>query len=116
MASIKPRLLDKNIRIPRRPAGLMHQLMTIMVDRFMALRQPLLERFDGWRIELLDPRNLYEDWMAVMNYTSDLRRLERLCDEQITALKAWQAETDTIILRCALTTWLNTCNGYRNLR
>ena len=95
VASIKPRLLDKNVRIPRRPAGLMHQLMTLMVDRFLALRQPLLERFDTWRTDLLDPRNPYEDWMAVMNYTSDLRKLERLCDEQITALMAWQEETDT---------------------
>ena len=95
VASIKPRLLDKSVRIPQRPAGLMHQLMTVMVDRFMALRQPLLARFDTWRVDLLDPRNPYEDWMAVMNYTSDLRKLERLCDEQITALQAWQEETDT---------------------
>lgn len=95
VAKIKPRLLDKVIRIPRRPAGLMHLLMTIMVDRFMATREPLLERFDKWRSELLDPKNPYEDWMDIMNYTSDLRKLERLCDEQITALQSWQEDTDT---------------------
>ena len=94
VATIKPRLLDKMVRIPRRPAGLMHQLMTIMVDRFMATREPLLERFDRWRTELLDPRNPYEDWMEIMNYTSDLRKLERLCDEQITALQLWQEDTE----------------------
>jgi magnesium transporter len=91
---VKPSLLQKSIRIPRRPAGLMHLLMTHMVDRFMAIREPLLERFDKWRTELLDPSNQFDDWMKVMNYTSDLRRLERLCDEQITALQAWQADTD----------------------
>jgi len=95
VAMVKPRLIDKVIRIPRRPAGLMHQLMTIMVDRFMATRKPLLERFDKWRSELLDPKNPYEDWMDIMNYTSDLRKLERLCDEQITALQSWQEDTDT---------------------
>lgn len=95
VGTIKPRLLDKNIRIPRRPAGLMHQLMTVMVDRFMALRQPLLERFDIWRMELLDPRNPFQDWMTVLSYTSDLRKLERLCDEQITALQSWEEDTDT---------------------
>lgn len=93
VASIKPRLLDKNVRIPLRPAGLMHQLMTVMVDRFLALRQPLLERFDLWRTSLLDPKSPHQDWMAVMNYTSDLRKLERLCDEQITALESWQVDT-----------------------
>ena len=95
VSQVKPRLLNKTIRIPRRPAGLMHQLMTIMVDRFLAVREPLLKRFDQWRIDLLDPKNPFEDWMSVMNYTSDLRKLERLCDEQITALQMWQEDTDT---------------------
>ncbi|MDR9437196.1 MAG: magnesium transporter CorA family protein [Thiohalophilus sp.] len=92
---IKPRLLDKTVRIPRRPAGLMHQLMTYMVDRYLALREPLLERYDEWRRDLLDPRHDFSDWLAVMDYTSDLRKLERLCDEQITALQAWREDTDT---------------------
>lgn len=95
VATVKPRLLDKQVRIPRRPAGLMHLLMTIMVDRFMATREPLLERFDQWRTNLLNPKHPFEDWMMVMNYTSDLRKLERLCDEQLTALQAWQEDTDT---------------------
>jgi magnesium transporter len=95
VAKIKPRLLNKTVRIPRRPAGLMHLLMTIMVDRFLALREPLLQHFDAWRTDLLDPKHPFEDWMSVMNYTSDLRRLERLCDEQITALKGWQEDTNT---------------------
>jgi len=95
VAHIKPRLLDKTVRIPRRPAGLMHLLMTTMVDRFLAVREPLLERFDDWREELLDPNSPFNDWMPVMSYTSDLRKLERLCDEQIRALRAWQEDTET---------------------
>jgi len=92
---VKPRLLDKTVRIPRRPAGLMHQLMTYMVDRYLALREPLLDRYDEWRRDLLDPRRDFSDWMAVMDYTSDLRKLERLCDEQLSALRAWREDTDT---------------------
>lgn len=92
---IKPRLLDKTVRIPRRPAGLMHQLMTYMVDRYLALREPMLDRYEEWRRDLLDPRSGFSDWMAVMDYTSDLRKLERLCDEQITALQTWREDTDT---------------------
>ena len=95
VSEIKPRLLNKSVRIPRRPAGLMHLLMTIMVDRYMALREPLIQRYDNWRRDLLDPRNTFDDWMAILNYTSDLRKLERLCDEQVQALAAWQEETAT---------------------
>ena len=95
VAKITPRLLDRAGRIPRRPAGLMHLLMTYMVDRFLALRQPLLARFDSWRMDLLDPHKDFDDWRAIMDYTSDLRKLERLCDEQITALQTWREDTDT---------------------
>jgi len=95
VAQVKPRLLNKSVRIPRRPAGLMHLLMTIMVDRYLALREPLIQRFDAWREQLLDPRNPFSDYMSVLNYTSDLRQLERLCDEQIQALASWQEATDT---------------------
>jgi len=95
VAQVKPRLLNKSVRIPRRPAGLMHLLMTIMVDRYLALRDPLIQRFDAWREALLDPRNPFSDYMSVLNFTSDLRKLERLCDEQLQALASWQEETDT---------------------
>jgi magnesium transporter len=95
VAMVKPKLLDMKVRIPRRPAGLMHLLMTIMVDRFLALRNPLSERFESWRNELLDPTSPFDDWMTVMNYTSDLRKLEHLCEEQMEALQNWRENTST---------------------
>jgi magnesium transporter len=95
VSKVKPRLLDKAVRIPKRPAGLMHLLMTIMVDRFLALRKPLTERFEHWRDDLLDPRSPYDDWMTIMSYTSDLRKLEQLCEEQIDALQGWREDTFT---------------------
>ena len=95
VAKVKPRLLDKAVRIPKRPAGLMHLLMTIMVDRFLALRKPLTERFEQWRDDLLDPKSPFDDWMTIMNYTSDLRKLEQLCEEQIDALQGWREDTST---------------------
>ena len=95
VSKVKPRLLDKAVRIPKRPAGLMHLLMTIMVDRFLALRKPLTERFEQWRDDLLDPRSPFDDWMVVMNYTTDLRKLEYLCEEQISALQSWREDTAT---------------------
>lgn len=95
VAKIKPRLMDKAVRIPKRPAGLMHLLMTIMVDRFLALRKPLTSRFEQWRDELLDPSGSFKDWMTVMSYTTDLRKLANLCEEQIDALQEWREDTFT---------------------
>ncbi|MGD9000242.1 MAG: magnesium transporter CorA family protein [Granulosicoccaceae bacterium] len=94
-AQVKPRLLEKTLRIPVRPVGMMHLLLTAMVDRFLALREPLTLRFETWRNELLDPQNPFEDWMTVLNHTSYLRKLEYLCDEQHHALMAWREDTET---------------------
>jgi len=90
---MKPRLLNKSIRIPTSPIALVHLLIRIMVDRFLALREPLLSRFDEWRKDLLDPEHPFDDWMTIMSYTSDLRKLERLCEEQVNALLLWREET-----------------------
>jgi len=94
VTQIKPRLLDKSLRAPAHPISLTHILMRVMVDRFLALRTPLIARFDEWRKDLLDPEHPFEDWVTIMSYTSDLRRLERLCEEQINALQMWREDTE----------------------
>jgi len=93
VTQIKPRLLNKSIRVPNHPVALVQLLMRIMVDRFLGLRTPLLSRFDEWRNDLLDPEHPFDDWMTIMAYTRDLRKLERLCEEQVNALQLWHEET-----------------------
>jgi magnesium transporter len=88
------RMLNKAGRIPKRPVGLMHAILAKMVDRFLSLREPLLEQLDTWRRDLLDPNNPFDDWMAVMQHNSYLRRLAMLCDEQHDAVIGWREHTD----------------------
>lgn len=92
--AVQQHLLKKAGRIPQRPVGLMHLILAKMVDRFLSLREPLLEQLDNWRRDLLDPNNPFDDWMAVMQNTSYLRRLAMLCDEQHDAVIAWREHTD----------------------
>lgn len=94
VGQIKPRLLNKTVRIPKRAVGMMHLLLTAMVDRFLELREPLTLRFETWRTDLLDPKHPFNDWMTVLNHTRYLRKLEQLCDEQHVALQSWQEDTD----------------------
>ena len=88
------RMLNKAGRIPKRPVGLMHAILAKMVDRFLSLREPLLVQLDTWRRDLLDPNNPFDDWMAVMQRNSYLRRLAMLCDEQHDAVIGWREHTD----------------------
>lgn len=92
--TVLERVLKRAGRIPQRPVGLMHSILARMVDRFLLLREPLLEQLENWRRDLLDPNNPFEDWMAVMQNNSYLRRLAMLCDEQHDAVIAWRENTD----------------------
>jgi magnesium transporter len=94
---VKQRLLDRQGRIPRRPYGLMHQIMSTMVDRFLAMREPLSVQLDRWRSELLDPSHPNSDWMALMTYQIQLRSLSLLCEGQEDAITLWREETKAVM-------------------
>ena len=91
--AVKARLLNKQGRVSRRTFGLMHQIMSAMVDRFLAMREPLTEQLQRWRHDLLDPHHPYSDWMALMDYQSQLRTLSLLCEGQEDAIIQWREET-----------------------
>lgn len=90
---IKERLLNHTGRVPTDPAGLMQHILNAMVDRFLALREPLTLQMEDWANQLLDPRHPFNDWYVVMGHRSQLRRLEILCEEQEDALLAWRDNT-----------------------
>ncbi|MDP2433370.1 MAG: magnesium transporter CorA family protein [Pseudomonadota bacterium] len=87
---VKERLLGQSGRVPVDPAALMHLILNAMVDRFLALREPLTEHMEVWADRLLDPRKQFSEWYQVMGHRSQLRRLEILCDEQEDALVTWR--------------------------
>ena len=90
---VKTRLLSKQGRVSRRTFGLMHQIMNTMVDRFLAMREPLTGQLERWRHDLLDPHHPYSDWMELMDYQSQLRSLSLLCEGQEDAIQQWREET-----------------------
>ena len=90
IANVKRRLLESNIRLPSRPASLLHLILNAMIDRFLAMREPLTDVLDAWRDALLDPQNPFTDWHAVLEYRKQLRKLEMLCESQEDALSEWR--------------------------
>lgn len=74
-------------RLPQRPEELLLRLLNGMVDRYLELRQPLTDRLDQWQRELLDPRGPFDDWTALLDVRTEVRRLENLCEEQQDAVQ-----------------------------
>jgi magnesium/cobalt transport protein CorA len=95
IATVSKCLLERAGRAPKLAAELMLLVLHAMVDRFMAMREPLAERLEEWQDALLDPTNPFDDWMSLMRQRNRLRRLERMCDEQADAVDAWREQTGT---------------------
>lgn len=91
--AVRGRLSNRQGRIPARPVGLMHLILTNMVDRFLQMREPLTEQLETWRRDLLDPGHPFDDWLALMNHRSQLRQLELLCEGQEDAITVWRDTT-----------------------
>jgi magnesium transporter len=94
VSTLQARLLDAgtNHRLPARPDELMLRLLNGMVDRYLALRQPLTDQLERWQRELLDPRRPFRDWVALLDTRRELRKLENLSEEQLDALQEWRDE------------------------
>ncbi|VCU69195.1 Magnesium transport protein CorA [Pigmentiphaga humi] len=73
-------------RPPAGPAELMLRLLNGMVDKYLALRQPLTRQLDRWQRELLNPNGRFRNWLALLDARIVLRRLENTCEEQYDAL------------------------------
>ncbi len=78
------------VRPPSRPEDLMLRLLNAMVDRYLALRQPLTDQLDRWQRELLDPKRTFSNWYALLDARIELRKLENLCEEQHDALQEFR--------------------------
>ncbi len=94
---VRQRLLTQDCRIPARPVGLMHLVLTAQIDRFLSMREPMSEQLERWRRDLLDPNHPFDDWMTLMNYGSQLRKMQMVFEEQDEAISAWREDTDVEI-------------------
>ncbi|MDX1594602.1 MAG: magnesium transporter CorA family protein [Gammaproteobacteria bacterium] len=97
IATVRERVASGTGRIPLRPVGLMHLILNTVVDRFLARRDPLAGQLAEWREALLDPKNPFDDWLALLQFGSQLRQLATLCEEQSDALGRWEEDTGTEI-------------------
>ena len=100
-----------NLRLPATPLELMLRIVNALVDRYLALRQPLTRQLDRWQRELLDPTHPYHNWLSLLDARVQLHRLENLCEEQYDALQELRdatldrsdmhqtAPTDTLLVR-----------------
>lgn len=88
------RIIDRSVaRIPNTPIGMAHFILDVMVDRYLAIREPVGQAFDELQGALLDPDSPFNDWKALLNTRKQARKLEALSDGQLETLDAWRRQT-----------------------
>lgn len=89
---IKIRLQESGRRYPTQIKALVHTLLNAVVDDYMALRTPLSQQFLYWQGRLLDDNKRFNDWFALMDFKTNIRQLESLCEEQLDTLEQWRED------------------------
>lgn len=84
------RLTESGRRQPNQAIGLLLQILNAIVDNFLALRNPLTERFNRWQSRLLDEKYSFTQWKGLLDFKSDLRQINMICEEQQDTLGDWR--------------------------
>ncbi|WP_028081004.1 magnesium transporter CorA family protein [Solimonas soli] len=84
------RLLDSRLKPPPSPLLLAHQILDAMIDRFLAIKEPMANVLTEMQDDLLDPSTPMTDWRRLLEARKEVRRLEALAESQIEALDAWR--------------------------
>lgn len=90
MKRVRERLCDVKLKPPSSPLLLAHLMIDTMVDRFLAVREPMAELLTELQDNLLDPHETSTDWRVLLQGRKEVRRLEALSESQLEALDAWR--------------------------
>jgi len=87
------RLLDGRLKPPGSPLLLAHYILDTMIDRFLAMKEPMANALTTMQDDLLDPATPRTNWRLLLDARKQVRRLEALTESQIEALDAWRRGT-----------------------
>lgn len=84
--AVKRKFCEIKLRFPSTPFGLVHVILDLMVDRYMSVTDQLEKRLESISDDLVDPKNPFEDWQALLAYRKQAHTLELICGKNIDAL------------------------------
>lgn len=90
LSRVRQRLLDGRVKSPASPFRLVQLVLDMMIDRYLAIREPLDDAVNTLQDNLLDPHETLDDWRALLDARRQMRLLQRLSDGQQDAMDAWR--------------------------
>lgn len=90
--TVKRKFCETKLRFPSTPFGLVHSILDAMVDRYLTITDELEHQLEGVQDALLDPKNPFEDWQALLHYRKQAHALELLCEHNLDTIDTWKRE------------------------
>lgn len=91
---IKKRLEVTRKKIPTGTMALSFLLLDEIVDNFLDLRKNLLEKFSYWQQELFLESKQSVDWIAFLNFKTEIRKLRILSEDQLEVIYQWRQDNE----------------------
>lgn len=94
IARVKSRFAEPRKRLPSEPISLLQVILNEIVDNFLALKSPLFERFTFWEGKLLDSREQFSDWIDLLHFKTEVRKLRSLSEDQQDVIYQWRQDSE----------------------
>jgi len=87
---VKEKFCETRLRFPSTPIGLVHSILDIMVDRYLAIVDELEDRLEKLQDALLDPTDPFDDWQELLHYRRQAHNFELICEHNLQAIGTWR--------------------------
>lgn len=84
--------MDEKRTPPEDPATLVEFCVDHFIYQFLDTKQAIDNRLNSWQKKLLQTRNRsQQDWMGLLDFKTDVRRIKILCEEQLDTINTWRS-------------------------
>jgi magnesium transporter len=87
---VKEKFCETKLRFPSTPLGLVHAILDLMVDRYLTIVDELEDRLEKLQDALLDPKDPFDDWQALLDYRKQAHQFELLCEHNLQTIGTWR--------------------------
>ncbi len=83
--------IDQTRSPPEDPETLVEFCLDQFIYQFLDIKQVIDNKQNTWQKKLMQTRNRSEqDWMSLLDFKTDVRRIKMLCEEQLDTIDSWR--------------------------
>lgn len=91
---VKKRLQNTCKKLPVDATNLLFIILDEVVDNFLLLRTPLLDKYNDWERVLFNDSTKKIDWLKYLNFKSEVRQLRIISEEQQEVIYQWHQDNE----------------------